>query len=131
MVAITIAFSWLRPHNSVVYAPKLKYADEKHAPPQIGKGLFAWFGPVATLKEATLVEKIGLDGTIFLRFTKMCRNIFLFASVVAFAVLLPANVIGSNKSIVSELKGSNKFFITMTPRNVWGNALWAHVSVRT
>ena len=125
-----ILFSWLRPHNSVVYAPKLKYADEKHAPPQIGKGMFAWFGPVATIKEAALVEKVGLDGAVFLRFTRMCRNIFLVTSLVAIGILLPANVAGSNKELVKQsfsLDKSDAFFTTMTPQLVWGKALWAHV----
>ena len=124
MVLITILFSWLRPHNSVVYAPKTKYADEKHAPPPIGNGLFAWFGPVATTKEAALVEKIGLDGAVFLRFTRMCRNIFLFTSLVGVGILLPANVRGSIKL---GIQGGDQFFTSMTPQLVFGKALWAHV----
>lgn len=124
MILITIIFSFLRPHNSVVYAPKLKYADEKHAPPQIGKGLFAWFAPVMRMKESQLVDKIGMDGTVFLRFTKMCRNMFLVLSVVSIAVLIPANTIGSNKTNV---KGADSIFVAMTPQFMKQNALWAHV----
>ena len=124
MVLITTLFSWLRPHNSVVYAPKTKYADDKHAPPAIGNGLFAWFGPVARMKEAALVEKVGLDGAVFLRFTRMCRNIFLFTSAVGILVLLPANVKGSMK--FSGASG-DQFFTSMTPQLVSGKALWAHV----
>lgn len=123
MVLITILFSWMRPYNSVVYAPKTKYADEKHAPPAIGNGLFAWFSPVAKTKENALVEKIGLDGALFLRFTRMCRNIFLFTSIVGVAILLPANVLGSNKDI----KQGQSWFTRMTPQITFGKALWAHV----
>ena len=124
MVLITLSFSWMRPRNSVVYAPKSKYADEKHAPPAIGKGLFAWFGPVAAMKEAGLVEKIGLDGTVFLRFTRMCRNMFLATSLVGILLFLPANVAGSAK--IQSKTGVN-FFTSMTPQLVFGRALWAHV----
>ena len=125
MILVTILFSWLRPHNSVVYAPKSKYADERHAPPAIGSGLFAWVGPVAKTKEAALVEKVGLDSTVFLRFTSMCRNIFLFTSFVGIAVILPANVKGSVK--FGNSGGGDQFFTNMTPQLVFGNALWAHV----
>ena len=123
MVLITLAFSIMRPHNSVVYAPKLKYADDKHAPPRIGKGMFAWFWPVASTKEAELVEKVGLDATIFLRFTRMCRNIFGLVTIVAIAILLPANVISSRKAHVI----SHGFLILSTPQYVTGAALWVHV----
>lgn len=124
MILITLAFSIMRPHNSVVYAPKLKYADDKHAPPRIGKGMFAWFWPVASTKEAELVEKVGLDATIFLRFTRMCRDMFLLVTVVAIAILLPANVISSKKN---KPVGDLGFLILSTPQYVTGAALWVHV----
>lgn len=124
MILITLAFSVLRPHNSVVYAPKLKYADDKHAPPRIGKGIFAWFWPVASIKEAELVEKVGLDATIFLRFTRMCRNIFSLGAVIAVAILLPANVISSKKN---KTNFNHSFLNLSTPLYVTGAALWVHV----
>ena len=125
MILITVFFSFLRPHHSVVYAPKLKYADEKHVPPEIGNGLFAWFAPVTTTKEALLVEKVGMDGALFLRFTRMCRNMFLALSIISIAVLIPANTIGSNKTPQSD--GADKFFVAMTPEFIKAKALWAHV----
>ena len=131
MIVITILFSFLRPHNSVVYAPKFKYADDKHAPPSIGKGMFAWFMPIATLREAELVEKVGLDGTVFLRFTRMCRNLFAIITIVAVAVLIPANVISSHKNGEwQSFRDSEKsFWVTSTPQFVEGGALWVHVVV--
>ena len=124
MVLITLAFSIMRPHNSVVYAPKLKYADDRHAPPRIGKGMFAWFWPVATTNEAELVERVGLDATVFLRFTRMCRNIFVLVTIVAIAILLPANVISSRKN---PHVFSHGFFTLSTAQYVTGAALWVHV----
>lgn len=125
MILITLAFSIMRPYNSVVYAPKLKYADDKHAPPRIGKGMFAWIWPVASIKETELVEKVGLDATVFLRFTRMCRNIFVLVTVVAIAILLPANVISSRKNIPQT--ESHGFLNLSTPLYVNGAALWVHV----
>ena len=125
MILITLAFSLMRPHNSVVYAPKLKYADDKHAPPRIGKAIFAWFWPVASIKEAELVEKVGLDGAIFLRFTRMCRDIFALVTIVAIAVLLPANYISSKKNILQI--GHQSWLTLSTPQYAKGAALWVHV----
>lgn len=123
MLFVALLFSLLRPRNSVVYAPKLKYADEKHAPPKIGKGLFAWFGPVNRTKESQMVDKVGLDGTVFLRFTRMCRNMFAVLSVVGIAVLIPANVGGSFVSISNRKEALQ----IMTPIAIKPTALWAHV----
>lgn len=125
MILITVLFSFLRPRNSVVYAPKLKYADAQHAPPQIGKGLFAWFAPVTKTKEAQLVDKLGMDGTVFLRFTRMCRNMFLVLSIISIVILIPANTVGKNKVGLSG--DANKNFLAMTPQFMKQDALWTHV----
>ncbi|KAM3080195.1 hypothetical protein ACMFMF_003604 [Clarireedia jacksonii] len=115
-VLLAIGFSLLRPYNSVVYAPKLKVADDKHAPPPMGKGPLAWIGPVLKTKEDELVNLIGLDATIFLRVLRMLRNIFLCISVVGCGILIPINMI----------KGVSKkdFVSRITPATVYGKANW-------
>lgn len=123
MLFVALLFSLLRPRHSVVYAPKLKYADEKHAPPTIGKGLFAWFAPLNKTKESQLVDKVGLDGTVFLRFTRMCRNMFLVLSLIGIVVLIPANTAGSYISIQDRKEALR----IMTPIAIKRSALWAHV----
>ena len=130
MLVITLLFSLLRPRNTVVYAPKIKHADKKHAPPPIGKGLFAWFTPVAATGEQQLVEKIGMDAVIFLRFTRMCRNMFLATALLGCGILIPIHIV---LSVKEELPGSDsesvqsKAFARMTPQYVQGKAMWAHV----
>ncbi|KAL8716240.1 MAG: hypothetical protein Q9220_000145 [cf. Caloplaca sp. 1 TL-2023] len=131
MILITLAFSLMRPRNTIVYAPKIKYADEKHAPPRIGKGLFDWVGPVTRSKEPLLVEKTGLDAAIFLRFTRMLRNMFLTLSIVGVAILIPANAIGSNRAYIKQLAGGQSFFVSMTPQYPNPQRLgfvWVHVA---
>ena len=131
MLLITLAFSLMRPRNTIVYAPKTKYADEKHAPPKLGKGLFDWVGPVTRTKEVTLVEKTGMDATIFLRFTRMLRNMFLALSAVGFLLLLPANVISADRSQIKQGSGGQNYFATMTPQYIGQKrhgSLWVHVA---
>jgi hypothetical protein len=122
-VLLAIGFSLLRPYNSVVYAPKLKHADDKHAPPPMGKGIFAWFGPVIKTKEQDLINQIGLDATIFLRFARMCRNIFLVLSVIGCGVLIPTYLTEGVKFDNS----SQSFIQELTPMNVYDKANWAQV----
>lgn len=126
---ITIAFSFLRPHHSIVYAPKLKYADQKHAPPTIGKGLFAWTTPILKLNELDLVDKIGLDATVFLRFTKMCRNMFAVIMIVSIGIVMPTNLITNGKSKWASIQGdgSKHFWMATTPQYTGITGLWVHV----
>lgn len=127
MIIITLLFSILRPHNSVVYAPKVKHADKKHAPPPIGNGLFAWFPPVARYHEAHLVEKVGLDAAVFLRFTRMCRNIFTVLSLFGCGILIPVHVLRGNKAIIPHESTQSRNFALLTPQYTQGFPMWSHV----
>ena len=82
----------LRPYHSLVYAPKLRHADEKRAPPAIGKGYFSWIKPLMKCHEEDLVDKIGMDATIFLRFMRLCRTLFFFLGILGCVVMIPVNV---------------------------------------
>lgn len=119
-VLLAVAFSFLRPYNSLVYAPKLKVADDKHAPPPLGKGIFAWIKPVLLAKEQDLITVVGLDATVFLRVLRMCRNIFLVIAVVGCAILLPLNM--SNTKVPGVA-----FIVKITPFQTTGNAFWGVV----
>lgn len=123
-VFLTLLFSLVRPHHTVVYAPKVKHADRRHAPPPAGKGIFSWVKPVLRAKESELVDSIGLDAIVFLRFTKMCRNMFLVMSIVGCAVMIPINIILSRSN--SYTKGLS-VFATMTPQYVSTNGIWSQV----
>ncbi|KJR86213.1 uncharacterized protein SPSK_02181 [Sporothrix schenckii 1099-18] len=116
---IALLFSLIRPYHTVVYAPKLKHADEQHVPPPMGKGVFAWVGPLWKTNEQDLIRMVGLDAAIFMRFTLMCRNMFLVLAVIGCAVLIPINYTNS-------VRYGNDVWISMLgPANVFGNPQWA------
>jgi calcium permeable stress-gated cation channel len=119
--AIAIAFSLLRPYNSVVYAPKLKHADNKHAPPPMGKGVFAWVTPVIQTKERDLIQQVGLDATIFLRYTRMCRNMLAVITIIGCLILIPVNL-----SLGVQF-GQDSPFLRITPLATFGYANWGVV----
>ncbi|KAI0866460.1 hypothetical protein F4860DRAFT_140837 [Xylaria cubensis] len=123
-VVTALIFSVIRPYNTVIYAPKLKHADEKHAPPPIGRGFFAWLFPLWRTSEKDLVAHAGMDAAIFIRVMSMCRNIFLVIAVIGTAVLLPIYwTQNSDKDPVQ------KWFLRLTPANVWNTNIWALVVI--
>ncbi|ETN47054.1 uncharacterized protein HMPREF1541_01244 [Cyphellophora europaea CBS 101466] len=126
-LGLAILFSVFRPRHRVLFAPKSKYADEKHAPPAMGNGLFSWIKPVTTAKEPYLMDRIGLDAVVFLRFQRMLRNMFLVFGVVGIAIMLPVNVTETKKSTLAEWHIGA--LIYMTPRFTQGGALWAQVVI--
>jgi hypothetical protein len=99
----------------------------------MGKGLFAWWNPVFKTHEDDYAEKIGLDATIFLRVARMCRNLFIVLALAGCAILIPINVIGSQKQkkIMEDagLDSSVSTILMMTPRDLYGRIFWAFVGV--
>lgn len=80
--------------------------------------------PVVKTSELDLIDKIGLDAAIFLRFTRMCRNIFLVLTLLGCAIMIPINVSKSNSKNSVDLST----FSLMTPLSVYNNPLWTHVA---
>ena len=78
--------------------------------------------PIITTKEDMLVEKVGLDAAVFLRFTRMLRNIFLAISIVGCGIMIPVNVADT----VHGLGGG--WLQALTPQLVFGEVYWAHVA---
>ncbi|KAJ5390566.1 uncharacterized protein N7496_001634 [Penicillium cataractarum] len=126
-VLLALLFSLFRPRHNVVYAPKVKHADRKHAPPPVGKGFFSWVKPVINTREPQLIETVGLDAAIFLRFTKMCRNIFIFISIIGCLVLIPVNISQSKttgSSASTALSKMTPLFVT-NPTAIWSQVVCA------
>lgn len=119
--AVVILFSIFRPYHTVVYAPKLKHADEDRAPPPLGKGPLAWVMPLWRTKEKDFIRLAGLDAVIFMRFNNMCRNMFVLMAIAGCAILIPVNY---SKSINSD---GVSWVLRLTPQNVWNNAQWGTV----
>ncbi|KAI5480148.1 hypothetical protein MNV49_001808 [Pseudohyphozyma bogoriensis] len=119
-------FVVLRPNNSVIYQPKIKYSEDGKRPPRVEKTPMGWVEPVLKTPEAALLGTIGCDAVVFLRFIRMCRNIFIAMAALSCLVLIPINVVYNLKYVKSE----SRTYITMLTINaVSGNWLWAHVAI--
>lgn len=67
-----------------------------------------------------------MDATVFLRFIRMCRNIFLVLSLVGVGILVPVHLTRS----VKEYNGvGTDWTMQITPRDVFGAPQWAQVVV--
>jgi len=125
--ALFLLFVFLRPRNSTIYARRAKHADSKHAPPMLEKTLFAWTRSVQKIEEQELVEKIGLDAVIFLRFLRMLRNIFLILTIIGCAILIPINVVGGH-DLYSQWRNIATL-MKFTPQYIFGQKFWAYVAL--
>lgn len=88
----------------------------------MGKGPFAWIKPVIKTKENMLVDTLGVDAVVFLRFTRMLRNIFCVLSVLGVGIMLPVNIATAAKGIPK-----SNVFAAMTPVYTFGQGIWAQV----
>lgn len=66
-----------------------------------------------------------MDATIFLRFTSMCRNMFLVLALVGVAILIPVNLSKSTKFDNNPLS----WLTNMSALNVYGPPTWVQVVV--
>jgi hypothetical protein len=82
--------------------------------------MFAWVGPVLKTKEHDLINQVGLDATVFLRFLRMCRNIFVVIAVLGCSILIPSYMTLANKFPLS-------WVMVLTPINAHPEAMWALV----
>ncbi|KAF9143831.1 hypothetical protein BG015_000296 [Linnemannia schmuckeri] len=120
------AFCWLRPRNGVIYARKYKASPEDKRAPKLAEGYFAWMAPVWHCPDSELVEKIGLDAVVFIRFIRMCRQVFIALTILGCGTLIPINVIGTIRSSNGVVPDDKIGLLTVSGiKNLdW---LWAHV----
>ncbi|OBZ69463.1 hypothetical protein A0H81_10260 [Grifola frondosa] len=121
-VATVVVFNILRPRNKIVYEPKVKYHVGDKTPR--ARPTPSWDGlPLLHTKEPELVDKIGLDAALFLRFLRMARWLFTCIALLTCAVLIPINVVYNLRHV--DPKGRDVLSM-MTIRDVAGNFLFAH-----
>ncbi|KAF9934010.1 hypothetical protein FBU30_003728 [Linnemannia zychae] len=127
------AFCWLRPKNGVIYARKYKASPEEKRAPKLEEGYFSWMRPVWSCPDEVLVQKIGLDAVVFIRFVRMCRQIFIALAVLGCGALIPINVISTIRSYKEDKNNQDSapadkialLTISGIQNYDW---LWAHVA---
>lgn len=127
-VILFIIFCLIRPRNNIVYAPKIRYSDSKDKKPEtLGKHPLSWMSHVFRTSEDQLVDYIGIDAALYIKFMSMLRNIFLVFSVLGCLVMIPINVAFNMKSPLAPAVSKSDAFILMTPTLLYGDPLYAHI----
>ncbi|KAJ4483501.1 hypothetical protein J3R30DRAFT_3402189 [Lentinula aciculospora] len=125
-VITIISFNLLRPKNKMIYEPKVKYHVGDKPPPRISDSLFGWLPPLIRTKEPELVDKLGLDAVVFLRFGRLMRWLFTGVTLLTCGILIPVNVVYNIKDVTS---GDRDILTMLTIRDVSGKILFVHVAV--
>ena len=118
----------MRPNNKIVYAPKVKYAENGRQPPRVGDGFFDWLKPIIKYKEQDLLPLIGLDAVTYLRFGRMMRWMVTTMALVMCVVLIPVDLAYNLKN-KNQSDGTNYIITAITMRSVQGPSIWAHVAM--
>ncbi|KAJ3078599.1 hypothetical protein HK102_004373 [Quaeritorhiza haematococci] len=114
-LGLLIAFSILRPNHKVVYEPKSKFAPEKKRPDPLPNAIYSWATRVVRINEVPLMDKIGLDAVMFLRFMRLCLNFITGLTLVGLLMLImhffaprfTGTVPKSLDEIIQEQRGAN------------------------
>lgn len=99
------------------------FRETRREPPQLSISNFGWIQMLFKMKQEVLVETVGLDATMYLRFFDFGFRYFAILTLVCGGILLPINASESPRT-------SSKFqFNDLTIKHVKASSskLWAHV----
>jgi hypothetical protein len=78
--------------------------------------------PVLRTSEKDIIFQVGLDATVFLRFLRMCRNMFITIAVLGCGIIIPINM-----TMAQRYSNPPTWVLQVTPLNTFGDANWALV----
>ncbi|ORX90223.1 DUF221-domain-containing protein, partial [Basidiobolus meristosporus CBS 931.73] len=88
-VPLFLIFCFLRRTWHSMYTPRSRL--RRNAPPPIPNTFFGWIIPVLRYPQNDMLERVGLDAVILLKFFKMSILLFASCSLFGITILLPIN----------------------------------------
>ncbi|KAF9426545.1 hypothetical protein BGZ94_006369 [Podila epigama] len=73
-----------------MFAPRSKL--RRHTPPVLSSRFFGWIPQLIRIPEAELLECVGLDAVMLLRFFRMAMKLFMLCLIPALLIVLPVNI---------------------------------------
>ncbi|KAG0033228.1 hypothetical protein BGZ81_009091 [Podila clonocystis] len=117
--AMFVAFCIVRHWNRKIFQPRTYLVPEDVRSPPLPPGIFSWITASFSVKDNELLEKVGLDAYMFLRFLRMSAMFFAGCTLLGIPILIPLNVInGSNVGGLTNMTIGNV-------RESW--RLWFHL----
>lgn len=107
----------------------MKFDDGNKGVRSLGLHPVAWFKEMWMTSDQNMVDYVGIDAALYVRFMTMCRDVFVALSVLGVCILIPINVVFNLRNPDSAKSTSADIFMLMTPTYLFGNKLYAHVVV--
>ncbi|KAF9950518.1 hypothetical protein BGZ72_007853 [Mortierella alpina] len=122
-LAIFVAFCIVRHWSKKIYQPRTYLVPEDIRSPELPPGVFSWITASFKVKDTELLQKVGLDAYMFLRFLRMSAMFFAGCMLLAVPILIPISLVNG----VGDAGGVTGL-PTMTLTNVGqGWRLWFHL----
>ncbi|KAJ2509896.1 phosphate metabolism protein 7, partial [Coemansia sp. RSA 1939] len=117
---IFIAFAILRPRFKRVYAPRTYAVGKERRSEPISDRILAWIPMVLSVPDDKIIERVGLDTYMFLRYMRSMFVMFVVLSLLSVVTILPVNITGN---------GGAKGMAVLTMGNVdpASKKLWVHI----
>ena len=137
MTCVLLVFLSCFYHNqktSPLFASPRRNRLPKLVPPPLPvEGTFSWIQVCFYMSDEEMINRVGFDSLIFIRFHRLALRCIMKMSVFSWGVLLPLNYTGGGHANASDLKGyvgSLLFtdFLRFSMANVTGGSprLWVH-----
>ncbi|KAG0344141.1 hypothetical protein BG004_004704 [Podila humilis] len=91
-----VAFCIVRHWNRKIYQPRTYLVPESVRSPPLPPGIFSWITASFSVKDTELLERVGLDAYMFLRFLRMSAIFFAGCTLLGIPILIPINVVGGD-----------------------------------
>ncbi|KAJ2313289.1 phosphate metabolism protein 7 [Coemansia sp. RSA 2705] len=117
---IFVGFCILRPRFKRVYAPRTYAVGKEKRSPAIGSWPLAWIPAVLKVSDDKIIERVGLDTYMFLRYMRSMFVIFVVLSFLSLVTILPVNITGGGGA--TKL---NRLTIANVPSE--STKLWVHI----
>ncbi|KAJ1643080.1 hypothetical protein LPJ64_005108 [Coemansia asiatica] len=105
-VIIILLFSALRLRWPFIFSPRTRLTIT--APPFLSKRFFGWVLATIRTPETHILNTLGLDSVIFLRFYKMCTRLLLDVAFFSIVIIWPLNIRWSKANLNPQTNGNNQ-----------------------
>ncbi|KAJ3320157.1 Nuclear cap-binding protein subunit 1 [Boothiomyces sp. JEL0866] len=95
-----------------IYAPRKMLSRGR--PPSLSHGILSWIATVYSTPETFVINTVGLDGVIFLRFLKMGYQLFFILTIFGASIIAPINFY-SNPPDLHNITGYYKLEAILIP----------------
>lgn len=134
MLLVFLSCFYHNQKTSPLFVSPRRHRLPKLVPPPLPvDGAFSWVKVCLLISDEEIINRVGFDAVIFIRFHRLALRCCVKMSVFSFLVLLPLNFTGGGRARANNLKGyvdSLLFtdFLRFTMANVssGSNRLWVH-----